>query len=67
MSDTVQKYEGKEITVLFDADGPLIVHGDFTINGEAQTAPHATLCRCGASKSRPYCDGSHATIGFSSK
>jgi CDGSH-type Zn-finger protein len=33
------------------------------INGAAQGF-RLTLCRCGASANKPYCDGSHATAGF---
>ena len=52
-------------SITVEADGPLTAYGDFTINGEAQPAPRATLCRCGVSKTKPWCDGSHAEAGFS--
>jgi CDGSH-type Zn-finger protein/truncated hemoglobin YjbI len=36
-----------------------------TYLGEAvQATPQLALCRCGESKMKPYCDGSHARIGF---
>jgi len=44
-------------------NGPLAVHADLRIQGHEPTT-RATLCRCGASKNKPYCDGSHTTTGF---
>jgi CDGSH-type Zn-finger protein/uncharacterized Fe-S cluster protein YjdI len=43
--------------------GPYAVRGDLRIDGE-QRGYRATLCRCGASKNKPYCDGSHHDVGF---
>ena len=43
--------------------GPLEVHGDLTIAGEP-ASHRAVLCRCGASKTKPWCDNSHLEIGF---
>ena len=43
-------------------NGPLAIHGDFLVAGELQL--RATLCRCGQSRRKPYCDGSHKEAGF---
>jgi CDGSH-type Zn-finger protein/uncharacterized Fe-S cluster protein YjdI len=55
-----------EVTVC--ADGPLYLRGQIELVGaEGQTIAHETrvaLCRCGASGNKPYCDGSHESIGF---
>lgn len=44
--------------------GPYAFRADLTIDGAA-AGYRVTLCRCGASKNKPYCDGSHHEAGFS--
>lgn len=48
-------------------NAPLLIEGTVELilaDGTTveKTNPH--LCRCGASKNKPYCDGEHAKIGF---
>ncbi len=44
--------------------GPYAFRGVLKLDGR-DIGFRATLCRCGASKNKPYCDGSHHEIGFS--
>jgi CDGSH-type Zn-finger protein/uncharacterized Fe-S cluster protein YjdI len=65
---TAPEAPGGPLRILLRADGPLFVQGPVTITGaggaEVATAK-ASLCRCGASANKPFCDGSHRRIGFS--
>lgn len=45
------RFEGK--VTIYSADGSDVVEG---VKG--------ALCRCGASKNKPFCDGTHRDIGF---
>jgi CDGSH-type Zn-finger protein/uncharacterized Fe-S cluster protein YjdI len=45
-------------------NGPLAIEAQLFIRGQAQANPRATLCRCGMSQSKPFCDGSHVAAGF---
>ena len=57
-------------TIKVRQNGPYLVEGDdVTVvdwNGNAyQIAKRPfALCRCGASTSKPFCDGTHSRIGF---
>ena len=44
-------------------NGPYAFHAPLSVDG-ADIGMRATLCRCGASKNKPLCDGSHNAIGF---
>lgn len=62
-----ERAEGSN-TITISRDGPLVVRGDLAIDsgrgGEPELHMKAALCRCGLSRNKPYCDGSHDTGGF---
>jgi CDGSH-type Zn-finger protein len=50
-------------------DGPYLVRGEFAVtdqDGNELPLERRTiaLCRCGKSRMRPFCDGTHKLIGF---
>jgi CDGSH-type Zn-finger protein/uncharacterized Fe-S cluster protein YjdI len=53
------------------ANGPLLVEGNLSIRAAsgrlAWQGTRAALCRCGASKNKPFCDGTHKTAGFTTE
>ncbi|MEP6863277.1 MAG: ferritin-like domain-containing protein [Deltaproteobacteria bacterium] len=44
--------------------GPYAVRAEIQLDGQPTTFYRATLCRCGGSKNKPFCDGTHHSIGF---
>jgi Iron-binding zinc finger CDGSH type len=49
--------------------GPLWLRGGIPVTSadgfEYEVRQRVTLCRCGASKNKPFCDGSHVGVKFS--
>jgi CDGSH-type Zn-finger protein len=58
-----------EVTITPYRDGPLIVRGPVTFldqdgNEIEVDRKVVALCRCGKSRIKPFCDGTHKTAGF---
>jgi CDGSH-type Zn-finger protein len=59
-----------EVTITVRPNGPFRVEGPIKLvdaNGQAWDLagkPAVSLCRCGASAKKPFCDGAHNKIGF---
>ncbi|PVV06368.1 MAG: hypothetical protein B6D77_16035 [gamma proteobacterium symbiont of Ctena orbiculata] len=62
------KETGGKLKVAPLKDGPLMLSGNVTIKaGSGRSAwqgDKVALCRCGASKNKPFCDGTHNSVGF---
>lgn len=61
--------DGK-VTIETRDNGPLVVKGLDALKGAdgrmLEVKPVLALCRCGGSRTKPFCDGSHKTNGFDS-
>jgi CDGSH-type Zn-finger protein/uncharacterized Fe-S cluster protein YjdI len=44
--------------------GPYAIRADIRLDGAPAASYRYTLCRCGASKNKPFCDGSHHEVNF---
>ena len=54
--------------VTVSRNGPYVVTGGIGLDatpGEGASSEHYALCRCGGSRNKPYCDGTHWRIKFS--
>lgn len=59
----------KTINIICIEDGPLMCQGNvkfITPTNEELTVIDPAICRCGASKRKPFCDGTHNKINFKS-
>ena len=62
-----------ETKITVKDNGPLRIEGEFIIydaEGKAFDLAGRTaisLCRCGHSENKPFCDGSHKKVGFQSE
>ena len=66
-----EKTKDAKPTISLEKDGPLKVTGltaFFNSRGEEIAAKKTIfLCRCGASKNKPFCDGTHWNVDFDEK
>jgi CDGSH-type Zn-finger protein len=60
--------QDREPMITVSKDGPLLITGGVELEDESRaegaSEEHYTLCRCGASKNKPFCDGSHWHVKF---
>ena len=57
------------VTIELEKDGPIYVSGPMPlVDGAGQRFENVStryaLCRCGGSGNKPFCDGTHRTMGF---
>jgi len=54
---------GSNVKIKLIQNGPVKIDGDVTIihpDGKEEKKNECSICRCGKSSNKPWCDGSHA-------
>jgi CDGSH-type Zn-finger protein len=66
VNGTLFRDQARAPSIRLMKDGPLSVAGSPELRSDARplSPEHYALCRCGASKNKPFCDGSHYHVGF---
>lgn len=58
----------RKLIIKLMENGPAILEGTYTMESDSMEATTSdkgvALCRCGASGTKPFCDGSHKSAGF---
>jgi uncharacterized Fe-S cluster protein YjdI len=59
---------GQPLEIRASPQGPLLIRGGVRVldpdGNVLYEGERAALCRCGGSKNKPFCDGTHKTNGF---
>ncbi len=68
IGDVLHEEKNLDPEILIQKDGPYNIRGRIELKDSDDIQPPNrelySLCRCGASKNKPYCDGMHHEIGF---
>jgi CDGSH-type Zn-finger protein/ferredoxin len=68
LGDADPPQDSRPPSISVTRNGPYAITGSVELPGqqwgEGASAEHYTLCRCGASKNKPFCDGSHWEAKF---
>ncbi len=68
-AEEAEAAESEYLRIKASKNGPLIVQGSFEMedrDGNVQVCKGKSiaLCRCGASRTKPFCDGTHTNVKF---
>jgi len=66
-SEIAASQRPSKITISCIKDGPITFRGRMRLHnqfGQECVKMRGSLCRCGQSASKPFCDGSHERVGF---